>query len=185
MRKLTDLEKVLFHSTYVERCLSAYAFQHKDTYVSENQHYARSAKMLRDVIRDADLNDIYTIWNEDQLNRNKKCSIGELVEKLRNRADNKIIFVIGSSVDHMCLWSAEGSVELPANSITIGIRMNTCNTSEKDRESIRLAMKLLSYDSSDVKVLSLSTEKPILFRKGIHRTLPTGSVLLNVNINEG
>lgn len=185
MRKLTDLEKVLFHSTYVERCLSAYAFQHKDTYVSENQNYTRSAKMLRDVIRDADLNDIYTIWNEDQLNRVKKCSISELVEKLRDRADNKTIIVIGPCIDRLWLWSAEGSIELPANSVTIGIKMNTCNTSEKDRENIRFALKLLSYDSSEVKVLSLSTEKPIILRKGIHSGIPTGSVLINININEG
>lgn len=197
MRNLSTLERILFHCCFVETRLSvqahkhegscsssAYVFRDKEPCISRIQSFARSAKMLRDVIRDADLNDVYTSWLEEQRNRYKKCSIGELVEKLRDRADNRTIIVMGPHIERMYLWGVEGSIELPANSVTVGIRMNTLDTNEEDRENIRFALRLLTYDPAVVKVLSLCTEKPVLFRKGIHRELPIGSVLINVNINE-
>lgn len=196
MKNLSTLEKILFHHCFVEARLSAYVHKReglcitsayvlrdKEPYISQIQSLAHSANMLRGVIRDADLNDVYTSWLEEQRNRYKECSIGEHVEKLRDRADNRTIIVMGPHIERMCLWSVEGSIELPANSVTVGIRMNILDTNEEDRENIRFALGLLTYDPAVVKVLSLCTEKRVLFRKGIHR-LPTGSVLINVNINE-
>ena len=181
MRKITELDNVVFHHCFIESRLHDYFLKTENELSSNAESHRITAKKLRDIIRDSDLYGIYPEWLKKQQKAHKDCSIAELVEKLIDRADNKTIFVIGPFINKSFLWSAEKSVELSAGSMLIGVRMNTLDLNEEERENIRAATTLLKYVSSDVKVIDPNTLKPICLDNGV--CIPTGSILFQIKVD--